>query len=50
MYVYVNVNVFYLQGKENENVLYSMRLITIHFLADVTVNMHIKSFSGIRSI
>lgn len=48
MYVYVNV--FYLQGKENENVLYSMPINYHTFLADVTVNLHIKSFSGIRSI
>ena len=48
MYVYVNV--FYLQGKENGNVLYSMPVNYHTFLADVTVNLHIKSFSGIRSI
>lgn len=48
MYVYVNV--FYLQGKENENVLYSLPVNYHTFLADVTVNLPIKSFSGIRSI
>lgn len=44
------VNVFYFQGKENENVLYSL-LVNYHtFLADVTVSLPIKYFSGIRSI
>ena len=49
MYVYVNV--FYLQRKENKsNVLYSLPINYHTFLADVIVNLHIKSFSGIRSI
>ena len=48
MYVYVNV--FYLQGKENKNVLYSLPINYHTFLADVTVNLLIKSFSGLRSI
>lgn len=48
MYVYVNV--FYLQRKENKNVLYSLPINYHTFLADVTVNLLIKSFSGLRSI
>lgn len=48
MYVYVNVS--YLLRKENENVLYSLPVNYHTFLADVTVNLPIKSFSGIRSI
>ena len=48
--MYVCVNVFYLQGKENKNVLYSLSINYHTFLADVTVNLLIKSFSGLRSI